>query len=155
MTRTQLERKYEELGLTDYQLCNLEQLSEIHNVGVNEINGYKQLSDEHKELFNEAIINFYNAWGLDNRKTLKPKSVNYVCEVNYYKKIEDTDDFFTDIGQEIYVLDDDGRTVSRRLHEYIFEKGIDLKFCEKNTKIYLRFELSDEWYHIISPIQWY
>lgn len=155
MTRFELERKYEELGLTDYKLRNLKQLQEIHGVDVNQISGYKQLSDKHKKLFNEAIINFFNAWGLDNRKILKPQSVNYVYEVTYYKKIKDTDDFFTDIGQEIYILDGDGRTVSRRLHRYVFEKGVSFKSCEKESKKYIRFELKGVWYHILSPVEWY
>lgn len=72
LSRLRIERKYEELGLTDYKLRNLKQLQEIHGVDVNQIAGYNQLSDKHKKLFNEAIINFFNAWGLDSRKTLVP-----------------------------------------------------------------------------------
>lgn len=93
IARVHLERKYEELGLTDYKLRNLNQLRDIHDVDVNEIPGYEDLSDEQRKLFNEAIINFYNAWGLDRRKSLIPKSVNYVYEVNYSKQLSKDDDF--------------------------------------------------------------
>lgn len=153
LSRLRIERKYEELGLTDYKLRTLEQLKEIHGVDVNQISRYHDLPEEQKALFDKAIINFYNAWGLDSRKALKPQSVNYVYEITYYKQIEDTDDFFTDIGQEIYIFD--GKKVSRRLHKYVFEKGIDFKSCEKEIEIYLRFELHGEWYHIISATEWY
>lgn len=155
VSRKQLERKYETHGLNDYKLRSLDDLKIIHDVDVSEISGYHELPDKQRELFNKAIINFFNAWGLDNRLALKPKSINYVYEVDYYKKIEDTDDFFTGIGQEIYILDGDGRTVSRRLHKYVYEKGVGFKSCEKESKIYLRFELKDVWYHIMSTTEWY
>ncbi|MDO4945788.1 MAG: hypothetical protein Q4E74_11400, partial [Ruminococcus sp.] len=118
ITRVHLERRYEELGLMDYKLRNLKQLREIHDIDVNEIAGYNQLSDKHKKLFNEAIINFFNAWGLDNRKTLVPKSINFVYEVNYRKQLN-SDEFFNDIGQEVFVLDEKGG-ILRRLHRYVY-----------------------------------
>lgn len=138
----------------DYKLRNLKQLREIHDIDVNEIAGYNQLSDKHKKLFNAAIINFFNAWGLDSRKTLVPKSINFVYEVNYRKQLN-SDEFFNDIGQEVFVLDEKGG-VLRRLHRYVYEKGISFKTCEKDrSKPYLRFELYGEWYHIMSAIEWY
>ena len=155
ITRIHLERKYEELGLTDYKLHTLEQLKEIHGIDVNQISGYKQLSNKHKKLFNEAIINFFNAWGLDNRKTLVPKSINFVYEVNYSKQLSNNDEFFTDIGQEVFVLDEKGG-ILRRLHRFVYEKGISFKTCEKDrSKSYLRFELHGVWYHIMSATEWY
>lgn len=154
MTRLDLERRYEEQNLNDYKLHNLKQLQEIHGVDINNIPGYQNLPDEQRKIFNEAIINFYNAWGLDRRKTLIPKSVNYVYEVNYFKKLNITDDFYTDIGQNIYVLNSDG-SIERRLHKYVFEKDVSFKTCERDTKVYLRFELKGEWYHIISATEWY
>ena len=155
MNRVRLERKYEELGLMDYKLRNLKQLQEIHEVDVNQISGYRHLSDKHKKLFSEAIINFYKEWGLDNRKTLVPKSINFVYEVNYSKQLSNSDEFFTDIGQEVFVLDEKGG-ILRRLHRYVYEKGISFKTCEKDrSKPYLRFELLGVWYHIMSAKEWY
>lgn len=154
MTRLDLERRYEEQNLNDYQLRNLKQLQEIHGVDINKIPGYQSLPDEQRKIFNEAIINFYNVWGLDRRKTFVPKSVNFVYEVNYFKRLNITDDFYTDIGQNIYVLNSDG-SIDRRLHKYVFEKGVSFKTCERDTKIYLRFELKGEWYHIMGATEWY
>jgi len=106
-----------------------------------------------------VIINFYNAWGLDRRKALTPKSVNYVYEVNYNKRLSskqlsENADIWTVVGQEVFVLDEKGG-ILRRLHRYVHNKGINFKTCEKDTKIYLRFELKGEWYHIISTNEWY
>ncbi len=155
IARVHLERKYEELGLKDYKLRNLNQLRDIHDVDVNEIPGYEDLPDEQRKLFNEAIINFYNARGLDSRKSLIPKSVNYVYEVNYSKQLSKDNDFWTDVGQEVFVLDEKGG-ILRRLHRYVHNKGISFKDCEKqSSKPYLRFELFGEWYHIISTNEWY
>lgn len=155
MTRLDLERRYEEQNLNDYKLHNLKQLQEIHGVAINKIPGYQNLPDEQRKLFNESIINFYNAWGLDRRKTLVPKSVNYVYEVNYSKQLSKDNDFLTDVGQEVFVLDEKGG-ILRRLHRYVHNKGINFKTCEKYpSKPYLRFELVGEWYHIISTTEWY
>lgn len=154
LSRLRIERKYEELGLTDYKLRTLEQLKEIHGVDVNQISGYQDLPEEQKTLFDKAVINFYNARGLDNRRSLLPKSVNYVYDIDYYSPINEHES--DHVGTEVYVLDKDSRSVKRRLHRYTFIKGIKFKECEKVTsRAYIRFELKSEWYHILSPIEWY
>lgn len=152
MTRKELESKYEALGLTDYKLRTLEQLNAIHGVNVQTLSGYDTLSDEHRELFDKTIINFFNGRGLDARKALIPKSINYVLQVDYIKYLPDEDCYET-VKTEIFLLKDN--EIKKRLHRYVFEKGVNFKECKRNEKSYLRFELKDEWYHLLSTTNWY
>ncbi len=149
MTRTQLEQRYEENGCRDYQLKNLEQLKAIHGIDVNEISGYKGLSAENKSLFDETVIRFFNAFGLDNRKELFPKSVNHVREVRY----SNADNY--EVGVEIFLINSKGTVTRRRLHRYVFEKDAQFADCEKTYSDYLRFELRGEWFHFTENHQWY
>lgn len=153
MKRQELERKYEERGLTDYQLQTLEDLKEIHGVDVTELNGYNELTDENKELFNSTVIKFFNTWGLDNRKELRPKNVHYVSEVTYEKEISENE--IVDAGIEIFVINSKTGAKINRIHRYVFEKDIPFRECRKYIKHYLRFELQNEWYHITANGEWY
>lgn len=153
MTRREIEKRYEEHGCKDYQLHNLADLGAIHGVNVLELPGYTDLSDEHKNLFDRSIIRFFNAHGLDNRKGLQPRCVHYVREVEYVKAI--SEDEGTLVGIEINIIDSETGRKKHRLHRYVFEKGIPFKECRKDVKTYLRFELKNDWYHILDNGNWY
>lgn len=153
MTYKEMTRKYEERGLTGYQLRTLEDLKEIHGVDVAELSGYSGLSENNRKLFDVTVLRFYNAHGLNSRLELKPKAVNYVQEVLYYNNI--SKDYAEDIGLEIYLVDSDMCVTKKRLHRYVFKKGVSFKECEKSKKYYLRFELKGEWYHFTNKGEWY
>lgn len=151
MTRTQLERKYEDCGLNDYQLRTLDELKEIHGVDVRDLSGYSGLTEENKKLFDMTVLHFYNAHGLDSRKQLLPKSVNYVIETEYVKDIDETE--AETAGIVIDSIDRSGK--KRRLHRYVFNKNIPFSECRKEIKKYLRFELKGVWYHFMDKGKWY
>lgn len=153
MTYHEMTKKYEERGLTDYQLRTLNDLKEIHGVDVQELSGYSGLSENNRKLFGMTVLRFYNAHGLNSRLELRPKAVNYVQEVLYYRNI--SEDEAEDIGIEIYLVDSDMRLTKKRLHRYVFEKGVSFKNCKKIIKHYLRFELKDSWYHFTDFGSWY
>ncbi len=148
-----LERKYRKCGLPDYRLRNIGDLKAVHGVDVTELEGYSGLTDENRELFNRTVVRFFNAWGLDNRKELKPKSIHYVTEIEYEKEINE--DEAVDVGVEIYVIDSKTSTKKHRLHRYVFEKSIPFSECRKYVKNYLRFELKGVWFHITENGEWY
>ncbi len=153
MTRKELERKYEERRIKDYQLRTLEDLKVIHGIDVPELSGYQELSEQHKELFDRTVIRLFNAWGLDSRKEFRPKCVHYVSEITYEKEI--SEDEVVDVGTEIFVIDSKTGTKKSRIHRYVFEKDIPFKECNKYAKCYLRFELKDVWFHITEDGKWY
>ncbi len=151
MTRKQLERKYEDCGLNDYQLRTLDELREIHGVDVRELSGYSGLTNENRKLFDITVLRFYNSLGLDIRKQLLPKSVNYVIETEYVKDIDENE--AETAGIIIDSIDRSGK--KRRLHRYVFNKNIPFSECRKFIKSYLRFELKGEWYHFTDKGEWY
>ena len=153
MTYHEMTKKYEERGLTDYQLRTLNDLKEIHGVDVQELSGYSGLSENNRKLFDMTVLRFYNAHGLNSRLELRPKAINYVQEVLYYRNI--SEDEAEDIGIEIYLVDSDMRLTKKRLHRYVFEKGVSFRNCKKIVKRYLRFELKDSWYHFTDVGSWY
>lgn len=156
MTRRKLEMKYEERGLTDYQLRSLDDLKEIHGFDVRELSGYSGLTDDNRKLFEKAVLNFYNAHGLDSRKHLLPKSINYVEETEYCKHICENGDeyyYYRPVRTVINIIDRSGK--KHRFHRYTHDKDIPLSECEKFRKCYLRFELKGEWYHFTEKGEWY
>lgn len=152
MNRYELEQRYKEFGCNNFRLRTLDDLKNIHGFDVAELSGYDGLPQEQRELFNKTIIKFYNAQGLDNKSRLQPKAVNFVYEVNYV----DTNNVV--VGEDIYVVKNDGKTIGKRLHRHKFEKDVDFNLCKKclqNT--YLRFELKGKggWYHFTPKEDWY
>lgn len=150
MTRKELERRYEEHGLMDYQLKSLDDMKVIHNINVMELSGYSELPDNYRKLFDKTILSYFNAHGLDNRKELVPKSVNYVQETEYIKDIDEHSEL---VGILIQSIDKDGK--KHRLHRYVLEKSIPFSECRKYVTNYLRFELKGEWFHITEKGEWY
>lgn len=147
MTRKQIERKYEERGLNDYCIRTVDDLKAVHNIDVEELKGYENLSDECKELFEKTVIHFFNAQGLEKRAKCIPKAINYVQETEYVSESNII------IGKIIKAIDKNNK--SRIIHRYVFEKGIPFSECKKYISEYLRFELKDEWFHITENEQWY
>ena len=147
MTRKQLERKYEERGLNNYRIRTVDDLKAIHNIDIEELKGYENLSDEYRELFEKTVIHFFNAQGLEKRAECIPKAINYVQETEY---ISESNIIIGKIIKAIYK-----NNKSRIIHRYVFEKDISFSKCRKYTSEYLRFELNNEWFHITKNEQWY
>jgi len=147
MTRKQLERKYEERGLNNYRIRTVDDLKAVHNIDIEELKGYENLSDEYRELFEKTIIHFFNAQGLEKRAECIPKAINYVQETEY---ISESNIIIGKIIKAIYK-----NNKSRIIHRYVFEKDISFSKCRKYTNEYLRFELKGEWFHITENEQWY
>ena len=148
MTYQEMTGKYEERGLTDYQLFTLEDLKEIHDVDVTKLSGYSGLSAENKELFDITVLQFYNAQGLNSRLKLRPKAVNYVLDVTYCRNGET-------VRREIFLVDGNMRVTKKYLHRYIYKKGVPIRNCTAFKEHYLRFELQDEWLHFTRTCEWY
>ena len=71
------EEKYRKMGLTDYRLRRLEDLIELYGVDYSIIDGYEKLVTSGCA-FRCFLINFYNAWGLEARESIRPISVKYM-----------------------------------------------------------------------------
>lgn len=51
-----------------------------------ETKGYKELTQEQKEMYREFTKNFFNAWGTEARETIKPISIEAIDEERAYLK---------------------------------------------------------------------
>lgn len=151
MTYKEMTKKYEERGLTDYQLRTVDDLKEIHGVDVQELSRYSGLSENNRKLFDMTVLRFYNAHSLNSRLELRPKAVNYVLEKDYTKVI---DDDRYGIATQIFVLDSNGQLTDICLHNSV-QSEIDIADCEENILRYLCFELNNGWFHITEKGEWY
>lgn len=93
-----------------------------------------------------AIVNFFNAQGLEKRDKCIPKAIDYVQDTEYIS----SDDFL--VAKSVKAISKDGK--SHIIHNDIFETT-PLSECRKCISEYLRFELSDMWLHITDDGLWY
>lgn len=151
MTYKEMTKKYEERGLTDYQLRTLEDLKQIHGVDIRELSGYSRLSETNRNLFDVTVLRFYNAYGLNSRLELKPKAVNYVLEKDYTRMI-DGDRY--GVATQVFVIDRNGQVTDNCLYNSI-ESEAEIADCEESLLRYLCFELKGVWFHITAKGEWY
>lgn len=84
MSRFNLERAYEERGLNDYKLRNIDDLFYIYSIKMNQIEGYFKLDEQDRTLFNSFMINYFNIHGFSGKKI----SILKVCKINGDVKFE-------------------------------------------------------------------
>lgn len=164
MTRKQLEKLYEVIGLTDYRLRSTEDLLRVHGIDYTEVAGYENLDDLNRAIYEKFIVNFFNAWGLDSRLNLLPKGIYFVEDTEYVVKENPENDYYNLAGQTIYTIDRTGN--KKLLCKWEDEEYKHLKKIAKKPKQYLRFEYQhgtdaegnprNEWLHVIKEgREWY
>lgn len=148
-------KEYQYNGLTGNQITCIDDIINIHEVSVLQVQGYKYLNETDQNLYKEFIINFFNAWGLQPRDTIKPLAINFVEDKEYLVKEEE--DCYKCVLREVFAIYKDGR--HRLLHSDELEKDNDKPICYVERHKYLRveFELqgTKEWRHVMSPTEWY
>ncbi len=157
MRENQMIQLYENRGLNDFKLNNIDDILAVHGLNVLETVGFENLTEENKKLFKDFILNFFNAWGLVARSTLYPININYVMDIDYLGKENTNDDYYIVIGNKIEIIN--ANKIITLLKDYKYDESYDLKCVEKEKKLYLRFEYeiygSNEWQHVISANEWY
>lgn len=84
MNKFRLERLYEERGLKDYKLRTLEDLFYIHDIKLNQVDGYNRLTKDEKRFFSRFVINYFNSYELARRNIFIIK----VGKANNYLRVE-------------------------------------------------------------------
>lgn len=157
MDRFQIENLYKVNGLTDYKLKSTEDLLKVHGIDIKSVKGYDGLNDEHRELYEKFIINFFNQCGLDSRATLRPRAIHYVEEIELLAKEDPKDDHYILAGGVVNIIDKSGQ--KRLLHEWEDEDYEHLEKTINKVPNYLRFEYADgrrkEWQHVMGEDSWY
>lgn len=80
-----LQKKYEDLGLNDLKVRDVEDIEKIYNIYPLQVKGYGNLTPEQQKHYKKFIINFYNRQGLEAREDIKLISVKYIPNENYIK----------------------------------------------------------------------
>lgn len=165
MNRKQLENLCEVNGIVNFQLKNKEDLLKVFGIKVEKLEGFENLSDEHKELFTKFLINFYNMHGVDSKLCLMPISIHFVHELRTLVKDNIDNEYWDWFSTKVFIIDKDSNELKLFKHnkekELQYLKNTDATF--KNTRnYYLRFDYNwtgkkivKEWLHVIDPNTWY
>lgn len=176
MNRKQLDNLCEVNGIVHYQLKNKEDLLKVFGIKIDDIEGFKNLSDENKDIFTKFLINYYNVLGVDSKLALQPLSINLVDEeeliVKEVQKNNSIIDEYEDIdiwqwfSTKVYVLDENFNRIKLFKHskekeiQYLLKTKAEFK---KYTNRYLRFNYVwfysgrkvKEWLHVKNQNEWY
>ncbi|WP_088187857.1 hypothetical protein [Desulfosporosinus sp. FKA] len=172
----QLEQLYEQKGLDNYKLINTNDLLELHGINYRDVKGYENLDDINKKLYEKALINILNNFGLEVRNGMILTGINFVEEIGFsveltpieYEtmfscKFEESDSYLKWVVEtNISIIGKSGKRTKLRAWCYRdkkFEHLIHRK-TECNRKRYLRIDYKKfgrhkEWLHIISPTHFY
>lgn len=148
-----VDARYENYGLDDYRLKNVNDLYQMHEVNIEKIEGYDTLNDLEQWTFKRFIVNYYNTWGLDIRDELKPLNIYRVQQADllYYENDEPVI-----VGYELARFIE-GEFV---LHEINIDeeyRNIELERYEPSTYLRFTFEKGsrEQWLHIVDEKTWY
>lgn len=75
----EIEKVYLVNKLDDFRLDNIDDIRKCHGIDVTDIKGYESLTNKNKDIFKTFIVNIFNAFDLEARAELKPKSI-YKCK---------------------------------------------------------------------------
>lgn len=158
MQRFQIENLYKANGIADYRLRSAEDLLKTHGIDYKEINGYEELDDINKLLYEKFIVNIFNTFGLDTRATLIPKGIYYVEDIKYL--VEEKDDegkYYVAASGVIKTIDKNGKkTILHTWEDEDYKKHVK---SESECQTYLRFEYvingRNEWLHVSGEYSWY
>lgn len=154
---------YEKFGRSDYRLRSTEDILNIHGFDIRETDGYEDLTQEQKELFESYCVTHMNSLGMNTKITMWPKSVHYVKEYDYYSAPEWDEDeqrnIRWEIGREWIILKANGRT--KKFKKYMDEGKTmaDVDAVSTQEKEYLRvdwkYQGRAEWFHVMAPDKYY
>lgn len=157
MNRNQLEKLYTFNGLNDFRLKSTDDLLNVHDIDYTQVKGYDTLDDINRNLYKKAIINLFNAFGLDSRATFQLKAINFVEHFDLIAKEDPADEYSTIVGSLVKVIKRDGK--KKILRNWVHKDYKHLEITQSQPKTYLRIEYKmngrNEWLHIIDEKEWY
>lgn len=158
MERYRVENLYIANGLADYRLKNTTDLLKTHGINYKAVKGYKKLDDINKKIYERFIINFYNSFGIDSRKTLTPRGIYLVEETELFIIEKDgKGEYQVAVGGTVSSVDRTGKKVL--LHSWEDEEYKRNKKIKSKSITYLRFEYKhrgrNKWLHVADENTWY
>lgn len=157
MNRFQMEAIYEANGCVDYRLRNTDDLLKVHGIDFAKTKGFDELDEKNKLFFEQFIVNYFNAQGLDTKMTMLPKGIYFVEDADYLvKRTDDGDEYCEVVGGLVMKFMANGKMTKHK--KWLDKDHKDSAFFLGKTKQYLRFEYRihnrNEWQHIYSSTNW-
>lgn len=136
MTRGQIENLYRVNGLTDLKLKEANELLRVHGIDYTKIDGYADLDDENRLIFEDFIVNIFNATGIGTRASLHPTDIYLVEDIEYLTKNDPSDNYYNVAGGIVSSIDRHGRKTL--LHKWEDVDFIHLERIEDKAKNLLK-----------------
>lgn len=136
MDSFEIENLYKINAINDYQLRNTDDLLKVHSINFKKVDGYNELDDSNKKIYEKFIVNFFNGLGLDSRSEVVPKGIYWVKNMQH--RLKEDPEIIS--GEVILVIKKDGLMKIHRVwmdKDYTECETIEL---ESDTSVYLRFE---------------
>jgi len=150
-----MEQIYKANGLNDYLIKTEENLLKVHGIALEEVKGYKNLTEENKQLYKDWVIIYMNRQGLDRRIGIRP-TATYFCEEVHFDHVEEHDGerWAESVKTEYWEICANGKK-----RKFKTTKGEDKEINSQYiSKPYLRVELKEhkdkEWYHVWGLDNW-
>lgn len=152
MNRNQIENLYLINGLGDFQLRSLGDLMKVHGINARTTEGYSVLSDEDKKAFETFVIRYFNANGLDYRKSINLLKVYRAFNVDY--TIKKDDGTYLLVGREVWNCSEENNNYMISSWKDTDEEINGRATIKRVNKSYLRIEFEFEdrakWLHIVN-----
>jgi hypothetical protein len=158
MQYLQLQHSYLKNGLDDFCLNSIKDFENVFNMEVDQIEGYKELSEDKKQVFESFLINYLNRIGLNTKAAFIPVSIYYVEEITLGGKMQEDDEYYMEYSRQFYILRPDGKKEKMKRKGY-FDKEVIYPIVKEYKKGFLRFDFTEDkkkiWLHVITPTEWY
>ena len=130
----------------------------VHGINTGEIQGYDELLQKHKTIFDSFILNIYNAQGIERRATLLPNSFNFVVSEQSLGKENSSDNYYIPLGTTITAVyaDENDNKVLKKYKDKKY-KYIPCTQIEKETYLCFEYQINghEEWMHVLSGEKWF
>lgn len=158
MKYLELQKRYLDRGLDDFCLKSIEDFQAVFGIVVNSIEGYNELSEDRKSVFEGFLINYLNRVGLSTKANFAPVSIHYVEEIRLGGKMQEDEEYYTEYSRQFYILRPNTIKIKMNRKGYT-DKDVVYPFTNENKKRFLRFDFLENkskiWLHAISPTEWY
>lgn len=164
MNRNQIENIYRANGLDNFKVASAIDLLKVHGIDFKGVDGYKDLDEFNRAVYEKFIVNYFNAQGLESRALIIPVAIYWAEDSDYLVKEDVLQDYYSVAGGIVYSIDKTGKKTVMK--EWVDPNFKHLEREIEAPKSYLRFEYQHGtlengepryvWLHVSSNgVEWY
>lgn len=148
LTRNQLEKRYLDFGLNNFELKTVYDLRNVHGIDYSTVQGYAGLVHLFRVIYKKFIVKFFNAFDVNVRAELKPKGIYWVESID--RVFIEPDGTGVWAGGVVTSIDKFKEKIV--LDDWLDDDYMGCNLTNLEPEYYLRFEFSlsgkDEWMHV-------